>query len=361
MKVCANCFNNKEIKKYIANIGSDSISVCPVCGEEGYPKIELDEDGLFDFLESLKQLFVEDRRGIEYARILQQEWNLFHSEHIGRRILCHILGLTSSDELPTVSYSDSILTARAQWTLLKSKVRESTRFFADVRSFNWDVLIQPSYTLDKGTILHRARIIPKGRKTLKISEMGCPPPELASAGRANPLGIPYLYLCQEPETTLYETRCVYLDSVVIGHFRIRKDLKLVDFDEELDLYYLYSTANSNLSLPEVVKLKFLMEEISRDMSRPLRRFDTEVEYIPTQWICEFCKQIGADGIKFRSSLYPEGRNIVLFHAEDAECIGVDQYEISEVIINSRAQPTVNTPLSPPSLRWGRRKKTHRRR
>ena len=40
-------------------------------------------------------------------------------------------------------------------------------------------------------------------------EMGCPPADMATAGRANPMGIPYLYLCKNEETTYYEVRALY--------------------------------------------------------------------------------------------------------------------------------------------------------
>ena len=51
--------------------------------------------------------------------------------------------------------------------------------------------------------------------------MGCPPNKLTSSGRANPQGIPYLYLSKTPETTLYETRASYLDELSIGKFKIK--------------------------------------------------------------------------------------------------------------------------------------------
>ena len=65
--------------------------------------------------------------------------------------------------------------------------------------------------------------------------MGCPPIEKATAGRANPLGIPYLYLCHDAETTLYEVRAVYLDKVSVGKFVINSNLDIVDFSSDINL------------------------------------------------------------------------------------------------------------------------------
>ncbi|MNT95625.1 hypothetical protein D3C72_2375400 [compost metagenome] len=52
----------------------------------------------------------------------------------------------------------------------------------------------------------------------------------------------------------------------------------------------------------------------------MRRYDSEIEYIPTQFICEFIRIFtGASGIRFSSSLHPTGKNIVMFDQELMEC------------------------------------------
>lgn len=165
--------------------------------------------------------------------------------------------------------------------------------------------------------------------------MGCPPKERASAGRANPLGIPYLYLCNKIETTSYEVQAIYLDRISIGKFKVLRDLNIVDFSNHINLFYTYSSTESNISLIDTVKRKILFDKISADLSKPLRRFDTEIEYVPTQLICEYCKQNGADGIRFNSSLHQGGTNVVLFNSSDATCISVLSREIKNVKIESK--------------------------
>jgi len=82
----------------------------------------------------------------------------------------------------------------------------------------------------------------------------------------------------------------------------------------------------------------LKKKISADLSKPHRRYDSELEYIPTQFICEFIKHLtGADGIKFSSSLDSEkGNNIVLFATDKVKCISVEGIRINQVKINSKA-------------------------
>lgn len=162
--------------------------------------------------------------------------------------------------------------------------------------------------------------------------MGCPPPNLATAGRANPLGIPYLYLSDSAKTTYFEVRAVYLDKLSVGRFYIPKSLSLVDFRYSINLYLSY--VDGDTSLKEVVIKKMIIDSISRDLSKPLRRYDSELEYVPTQLICEFCKKyVQADGICFSSSLYCGGLNYVLFDHKAAECKDVECHEITKIDID----------------------------
>lgn len=79
-----------------------------------------------------------------------------------------------------------------------------------------------------------------------------------------------------------------------------------------------------------------MDAISWDLSRPLRRYDSELEYIPTQFICEYIRFFTkADGIQFFSSLEKDGVNIVLFNQENIRCIEVELHQITEVKIKSK--------------------------
>ena len=76
--------------------------------------------------------------------------------------------------------------------------------------------------------------------------MGCPPPNLATAGRANPLGIPYLYLSDSAKTTYFEVRAVYLDKLSVGKFYIPQSLSLVDFSYSINLYLSYVDGDTSL-------------------------------------------------------------------------------------------------------------------
>lgn len=328
MWVCKECFADEELRQFVDESSGDG--VCDACGTRG-TIIELAE--IIDFLDSVLRLFMlEGKRGKTLPEYLTDEWKIFSDRMVAKTILDEILKTTSYgfgiDD--SVVYTDDIQDRIGVWERLKKDVRENYRFFVDHDRFDEYAGISPSYTLRKGTLLYRARINPAGIRKLEKNAMGCPPANLATPGRANPLGIPYLYLSREEETTYYEVRSAYLDSLSLGKFEIIRDLEIVDFNSEVSLYLAYT---ASIPLENIVVKKKIMNAISLDLSRPMRRYDTELEYIPTQLICEYCKRNNADGICFDSSLNNGGLNYVLFNPSDAVCVDVEAKEIKSVQID----------------------------
>ena len=105
-------------------------------------------------------------------------------------------------------------------------------------------------------------------------------------------------------------------------------IDIVDFTEVASAFL----GSGNLA--EYTKRIQLKRLISKDLSKPIRRYDSDIEYIPTQFICEYIRYIiGADGILFNSSLDLEGKNIVLFNQDKIECINVKKHIISNLDID----------------------------
>ena len=301
-----------------------------MCGQEAYV---VDIDIFADFFKELLHLFQSAREGVDIVSLLQKDWDIFVDDEIGKIIIAHFLSIDNYgyDLNEKVGYVDAIKNDISTWDKIKREVREEKRFFANLSYFDGNNMIEANTTIPQDTILYRARVIPSDRTYLTKNDMGCPPRGKATAGRANPLGIPYLYLCKNEETTYYEVRALYLDKLAIGSFKTTRDLNILDFTSALSLYYAYN--NSTISLSEVIAKQKILQLISSDLSKPLRRYDSELEYVPTQLICEYCKINGIDGICFNSSLHNGGVNVVLFDSSSAECIKVKSREIREVHIS----------------------------
>lgn len=328
MQICDNCFNDEEMQIAVRN-ESRGEGVCDACGQTS----AVTDISLFaDFFEGLLGLFTPDANGQEVVKLIQSDWDMFATEEIGNVIVGHFLGAgaygyTLNDK---VCYVNSVTNSVDGWTRLKKDLMEVSRFATDVSDYFESQILSSNSDIRENTILYRARVIPSGKKFLTKNDMGCPPSNLTPSGRANPQGIPYLYLCQDESTTYYEVRALYLDRLTIGKFKVTRDLRILDFTTMLSLYYAYNNSNSTLA-EEIAKQKIL-QLISKDLSKPLRRFDTELEYVPTQYVCEYCKLNGVDGIRFNSSLHNGGINVVLFDSSSAECVKVTPREITSVTI-----------------------------
>lgn len=339
MKVCIHCFNDEELKQFIITNSTEK-GKCDYCADNIDTEL-LDIGELLDFFAEFIAIFKIDSQGIAFSKLIQNDWNLFAGELECNIILSDILLSVNSsiaDPSITVSYIDDIIECTSYWETLKSEIKWKIRFLTNIDKLdelNWPILFKQTVILSGSEQLYRARLHYNGdQKEFDTNNMGCPDKSIASAGRANPQGIPFLYLSKEIETTLYEIRATFLDDVSVGIFKIKDDcdVVLVDFTE---------IASAFLNVDKIVeyaKSMLLKRHISADLSRPIRRYDSELEYIPTQFICEYIRynNKNAAGIIFDSSLHFGGKNIVLFDQDKVECISVEKHRVTNVVIEAKS-------------------------
>ena len=335
MKVCSSCFSDVELRSFIST--RNEIGNCVICSATSQHLIDIKE--LCEFFEELIGNFQLVENGTPLYSKIQSDWSFFSSNEVANKILKHVIPqihrteITSSDD--QVEYSDDILTNFGHWETLKDELKWKNRFVIDLKyleNLGWDSFFNIQFDLKKNMKFFRARIHhTSGTKKYKCKEMGCPPRDITIGGRANPLGIPYLYLSEDKNTTLYEVRASYLDELSLGTFQLQKDnpsVKIVDFTENTSLY-------QPDDIKKTIQGKLLRDRISKDLSKPMRRYDSELEYIPTQFICEYIKNFtGAKGIRFRSALHEQGNNIVFFEPKLMECKAVRKVKITSINLDS---------------------------
>ena len=71
-------------------------------------------------------------------------------------------------------------------------------------------------------------------------------------------------------------------------------------------------------------------DIAREIAKPLRRNDSSLEYLPTQFITEFIKSKGYAGVSYTSTMGTGGTNIAVFDESLFECKSVHVVEISSI-------------------------------
>ena len=181
--------------------------------------------------------------------------------------------------------------------------------------------------LPKGEKFYRARIS-DNKNGYTIEEMGNPPNTSAKSGRANPNGISYLYLAYDTLTTLYEVRATLYDYVTVGTFSLEENIQVVNLSRfTYDVFYILER---DLDLEYIMIHDTFIDKLGQELSKPRRRSDSELDYLPTQYLSELIKSMGIDGIEFKSSLYENGVNLAIFNPDKFKGLEVSVYDIKNI-------------------------------
>lgn len=148
----------------------------------------------------------------------------------------------------------------------------------------------------------------------------------ASEGRANPKGIPVLYLSNRPETAMSEVRPQLGSYVSCAHFKTTRALKIVDFSVYHGQGHTFYWDEPDA--PE--REKAVWAQIDSAFSEPTRVGDDTADYVPTQVISELFKNNGCDGVAYKSAFEEKGYNVALFNIEDADITLCSLHEVKSV-------------------------------
>jgi hypothetical protein len=180
-------------------------------------------------------------------------------------------------------------------------------------------LILRSFKPTDEAVFYRARMARDQKEAVRYlgrpsTELNPPPPVLATSGRMNPPGIPVFYGAFAEETCIGELRPWVGGRVVTAGFSVRREIQLLDLaaqDWEAPAGTLSFFAEDFAE--RLVHRRFLgdFEEI---VSRPVQPHESEIEFVPTQMVAEYVRDIlKLDGIVYRSSQLPDAApNVVLF-------------------------------------------------
>jgi hypothetical protein len=171
---------------------------------------------------------------------------------------------------------------------------------------------------------YRARIC-RDNRGFTIDEMGAPPKGYATAGRANPAGISCLYLADTNKTALNEIRAGVYDYVAIGEFILKEDIQVVNLTMVDQISPFWGIDNTL----HAVNKKHL-RKIGDDIAKPLRRHDSTLDYLPTQYISDYIKSKGFEGLEYKSTMNKDGYNLAIFDQKLFECNSVVTYDIREL-------------------------------
>lgn len=155
-------------------------------------------------------------------------------------------------------------------------------------------------------------------KGYNAKDSGKPPKDKAIEGRVNPPLISYLYLAEDPITSIYEVHPAIGQYVSVAEFVTKRDLKIYDFA------FFFPADYENEKKLDIA----LFNHISQMFSLPYQQ--KPLQYLPTQCLAEIIKNSGFDGLRFKSSLHQDGNNIVLFDDEFCKPISSDYIQVNGI-------------------------------
>lgn len=142
-----------------------------------------------------------------------------------------------------------------------------------------------------------------------------PPKGISSPGRANPRNIRYLYVASDAITAAMECRARLEDTISIAEIQSNDLLKIAD------LVY-FKEINT---IDEM--FRFLL---SREFSTPVK---DESDYIFSQFLSEYIKSLGYDGVRYNSAQNKSGANFTIFSYDKCEAIASSVYEVKSICMS----------------------------
>lgn len=347
MNCCVNCFIDYEIQSII---GKNTKGECDLCkSDDVYVSDIATNEALKESFERLLETytpitdmnhdFPRDKADL-LKNILADKWAIFNLDP--EQIYKFLLALLPERYQEEPSLFDSLVAIKGSiqeeyltqysilgifnWEDFVTEIKTSNRFHTTTinKELLQNVLRASCIKYSKGEEFYRARIWTSDVGFSKNS-IGAPPAGKASAGRANPEGISCLYLANSIKTTLHETRAGLYDFATVGKFVLRNEIQVVDLSA-IDKLSPFNIENIDLLAANLDHLK----KIGYEISKPLRKHDSRIDYLPTQYICDYIKSIGFDGIQYKSTMCTDGINIAIFDEKKFSCIETYNFDINSI-------------------------------
>lgn len=330
---CPECFDDRGLRERIFPFLGPDHGTCSFCGT---PDVDLLVPGaLSPYFSLVVNAYETSPDGKSLPELMKEDWQLFSHPAMDvahtKELLAEILDdgeIVRTPFMPATRYKSEGL---VQWETLRDEMMYRNRWFLDM-SLDTDRLRQLLYHLPAVALprtWYRARMR-AGDENYGIDKMGAPPKRLASHGRANPAGIPYLYLASKPETATAEVRPHTGEFACVADFTV-PEIQAVDLRNPRRLVSPFILDDAAAVGQLRADLPFL-ERLGDELTRPVLPSGAAIDYIPSQYLCEFIKKNGFDGVVYRSSV-SDGINLALFDPGKAKVGSVSLYQVAKVSVS----------------------------
>lgn len=354
MKICEKCFKNSEIKEIIKN-NNTSIGQCDV--DPSHKNVHVFDTNtetetlhaIQDCLRPILDIYSIDSdlpKGYDIEKLyvlslaLSNDWAIFNVED--RQIKEIIIRLFENDEdvdkrlfekpvgvpilMNQTFLKENLILKHNDWNQFCEELKYTNRFHNDkINLQNLKVFIEvtrisiPIHEFNTQLRhLYRARIVDF---ISNQSEIMAPPKDVVTPGRLNAQWIRVLYLSTSQTICVDECRPKHNDTVYVGEVQLKyydnldkQSILIADLSD-------FTAKSLNRGLEEVSKYYVnydVIKHIQSGISEPSS--SQGQDYIPFQYIADYIKSLGFDGIKYSSIFDPTTFNYMFFDPDLFECI-----------------------------------------
>lgn len=357
MKCCPDCFCDEVAKETIRHSCQPIPGICETCGRHADLLLEVEpESELASYFDQMLSVFdekvAEDAKDafLSLYEAFCYIWPILNgvSEDSFQSLLKALFpqdmrvekllssGVVLAPERGSKRVEDFAFFGERTWKDFATQIKHERRYHASVE--NKEVLgnilnaLARDIDSSEGTWF-RARNWNNKTKPPSFDELREPDPCKSAEGRMSPKGVRCLYLADTKETAMAEIRSAVHDEVAILQLRPNRTLKILDL-RRIDQI---SPFTPEVDSSELASNRDNLIEMKRDLARPMRDNDDAIDYIPTQYIADYARSLGFDGIGYESVLHENdsgvpGYNIACFlgASEAFEEVSIDLYKITKV-------------------------------
>jgi RES domain-containing protein len=323
---------------------------CDYCQSKGVALIYVGK--LYDPFKNLMQLYTpsDDENGEMLAELIQCGYEVFEDNFFtsgrARQLFEDIMesGWDDDDGEPLVRANDLYKRRSSLWThttMVEAwedfcyQVKQDPAHEPSLPPLFEEDLARMEVPLSDKAILYRSRkgyeIDDDGNiQPYRGSKIGAPPPDKATAGRANAKGEVVLYVADQEATAIAESRPWRGLLVSVAEINTVSDLRLVDLSvpPQADNPFIDEAPQYESEFVE------LLRAFGEELGRPLRREDDVQDYLPSQKLVHRIRDCGFyDGIRYPSAMAPNGTNMVLFDPSLAHIGPSKLVEVQDVNIS----------------------------
>lgn len=341
--LCYNCAKDIYLKEYIQEKAATQVNTCTICKKE-YVSININQNikltkfcrflirfhmsehiynshwggvdfplPFFEENDIISHLFADkDKRGEEIEDFINCLFDLnsptyddlyYGRDEVGR-------GLFYGADKEKKSFI---------WKQYKTKLKERNYylFIEDAKKQFQDFFSDSKYIVPIKSTFYRARIgfsIKKNEDEMsdflnieiktpyECDEISSPPVIFAKAGRLNRQGCSYLYLASQKEVAIGEVRPNPGNYISVAQFKNNIPLTVVDF-RFTNLLECFDDKNK-------LNIFYFIRDIANELSKTVLPEEQE-QYLVTQFISDVIRDMGYDGILYKSSI-ADGYNLLVF-------------------------------------------------